>query len=176
MAIEWYVCRIKTHNLALCALRERKIETYAPSVAVECWRNHRQYVQRRPLFGPYILVAFDIDSNSWQIINTTMGVVRLLPMNREYPEPLPQGYVADLQAQERAAEDDFLTKAHDITRGYALNDYVEIKRGHAAGMGGTLIGFSKRNMVILLACFNSFTRVKIPPACVDPKERLQGVA
>lgn len=170
MADDWFVCRVKAHKLATNTLRNDGFDVYAPTTPIECFRHHRLYIQNRPLFGPYILISFDVRTSQWQKINTTMGVVRLLPMHREIPEAIPPDYVPKLMELLAKEEQDTLSKALDLTRGYAEGDYVEVKRGHMAGFGGKFLGVRNRQMHLLLSCFGRLTKFKIPPACVDPKE------
>jgi len=62
-------------------------------------RRNRRVVVERPVFHGYLFVKFDLSGWRWRAINSTQGIIRLLPMGSEEPVALPRGFVEALQSR-----------------------------------------------------------------------------
>jgi transcription antitermination factor NusG len=91
---------------ALRNLVSQGFTTYCPTKR-EHWVWHGKKREReRTIFNNYLFVMLDLRSvdQKWRKINSTRGIIRLLPIHSEFPDPLPNQFVPELQDQMAAAE------------------------------------------------------------------------
>ena len=83
MSKKWYVLQFKTnsHYIAQQNLKRQKFETFIPMQEIVSQKGSKFFKQLRPLFPGYMFIKFDSSTTSWQKINNTYGVIRLVNFN-----------------------------------------------------------------------------------------------
>jgi transcription antitermination factor NusG len=131
------------------------------------------------LFPGYIFLWFDVEDRSvrWQCVNSTRGVIKLLPREGLVPRALPDGFVEELR--DRCAEHDWSPeRAEQIAYGYAKGERVEVVCGPLAGYNGELIKFHKGSAILLMALLGVERKIPIPKSMLArrPDHRVQSLA
>jgi transcription antitermination factor NusG len=87
MAARWYVLqtRPQQERLAELNLEAAGFPVFLPLATRRAYIRNMAVEQSAPLFGPYLFVGFDIEVDRWRPVNSTRGVVRLLPRHLEEP-------------------------------------------------------------------------------------------
>jgi transcriptional antiterminator RfaH len=98
----WYCARTKVNfswDVVIQQLAQQNFTAWLPIVRHQSFQGGKKLITEQPLFPSHIFVEFDIDATRWRGINSTIGIVRLLPERLEQPLPLPQAFIAGLQAR-----------------------------------------------------------------------------
>ena len=89
MSADWYVCRIRPKQSTdggwdpiVAGLERQGFASYMPVDVQTVYLHGRKAIVQTPLFPGYMFVAFDKDEQQWRRINSTSGVIHLLPMRR----------------------------------------------------------------------------------------------
>jgi transcriptional antiterminator RfaH len=100
----WYVVRTHPHAevKASLHLQQQGYEIYLP-----CYRKRRRHARRvdtvrAPLFPRYLFVGFDIATQRWRSILSTIGVAQLVRHGDE-PVPVPPQVIEELKSREDEA-------------------------------------------------------------------------
>lgn len=93
-----------------------------------------------PLFKGYGFVYLDLDTQHWTPINSTRGVVHLVPRNRDRPIPFKQGFVELLIENDPITINDFVDLLEDIKPGST----VEVSEGLYRGDKATVVSIKNR--------------------------------
>jgi transcription antitermination factor NusG len=126
MAQRWYV--FQTHHgrefLATDHLNRQRYETLMPYTYVNRMRSGVVVKRERvAILRTYGFVRFDVDTDRWKPICSTIGVKRLLGNTPDRPTPLPPGVIESLQ--QTLLNSETLQSATDINP----NCVVEVTRG-----------------------------------------------
>ena len=121
-------------------------------------------------FPGYIFIFFDIEGVRWRSINGTRGIIKLLPIHMEIPQPLPDGFVEDLQAF-LSSGDISDERAEEMTARYLPNETVRVASGPFGGYYGTLVRYRKGSLVLLMALLGQETVVAVPNHQIVPRDR-----
>lgn len=104
------------------------------------------------LYPGYAFIRFSEYDDPWHQINNSPGVVKLLPVNRERPSPLPTGFVEELQAGIEGGE--FSPRlAEDLVAKYQPGRVVTITNGPFSSFQGKLIRHKEGALVLLVSLF-----------------------
>jgi transcription antitermination factor NusG len=121
----------------------------------------------RALFPGYGFVALDVSGGSgpyWQRINSTRGVVKLLPSHLEKPLSLPIGFVCEL----RDALLNYADELEVVSR-WTSGAMVEIRSGALTGFVGEMVRYHKGSLELLLTLLGTQRRVIVPShQCAAP--------
>lgn len=103
------------------------------------------------LYPGYAFIRFS-QEDPWHQINNSPGVIKLLPVNREQPKPLPVGFVEELQA---GIEGGSFTPeaAEDLVAKYQPNREVKVVDGPFSGHVGKLVRHEGGALVLLMSLF-----------------------
>jgi len=156
----WFAARYRAQSArwALLNLRHQDFEALWPTWSETMIRRNRRMVVERPVFHGYLFVKFDLSGWRWRAINSTQGIIRLLPMGNEEPVALPAGFVEALQS--RAPSAPVITK---VLETFAEHSIVKILSGSFAGRTGRVVAsgakatrlsieaFGGRNTLLTLA-------------------------
>jgi transcriptional antiterminator RfaH len=99
----WYVAQThpQAEGKAATNLIRQGFETYLPRYLKTVRHARRLNVVKAPLFPRYIFVRLDISQPRWRVINSTIGVTRLIGYNN-MPTPLTGDIVEGLKGREDA--------------------------------------------------------------------------
>lgn len=98
-------------------LKEQEFESFFPRI-----RRHlsKKAFVDEPAFRGYGFVSLDLTEDPWLGVNGTRGVVRLLPAHRQFPLPMPVGWVERLIEADPIDEKTFLDIFEDFYPGMAI--------------------------------------------------------
>ena len=115
---QWYVVRTKSceESKAFFNLKRQGFNTYLPKYKKTRRHARRTETVLAPLFPNYLFVEFDLDTENWSCINSTIGVSKLIRFS-SMPTPIPSKVVSEIQARE------------DTEGMVSLNRYLKIKQG-----------------------------------------------
>lgn len=167
MSYEWYVARYSHAQVALLNLQLQNFDTWLPLEEIETIVNGQVKTAFRPLFGPYLLVAFDMDVRGWASVNYTPGIVRLLPAHSDKPWPIPQPLVRELMHRETELSLDAAATLTD----YAPGDLVDLASGPFAGLPAYFLEMNRNDLVVLLRLFGRDQPVSVRPHWVRRRRR-----
>jgi transcriptional antiterminator RfaH len=147
MAARWYVAQVhpQQEHIAKLNLEQQGFDVFLPLATRRVFIRNTAIEQSMPLFGPYLFVGFDIDVDRWRPVNSTRGVVRLLPKHLEEPLALPVGVVE--RWRERMAEGEF--RARDVL-GLLVGDLVVVSGGIWRDHAGRFAGVSASGALRLI--------------------------
>src|SRR6516162_1188835 len=101
----WFAARHKAQQAtwALLNLQHQGFVTHWPTFPERIVRRNKVISVRRPIFPGYIFILFSLSDRKYVSINSTAGIVHLLPIRTERPVPLPVGFVEKLRDQQLTA-------------------------------------------------------------------------
>ena len=130
MSADWYVCRIRPKQSTdggwdpiVAGLERQGFASYMPVDVQTVYLHGRKAIVQTPLFPGYMFVAFDKDEQQWRRINSTSGVIHLLPMHAEIPSAVPTAYVSELKTHRKAAA------MVEVTKKFMYDEVVRIIAG-----------------------------------------------
>jgi transcription antitermination factor NusG len=151
MPERWYAAR---HHGAsfLCAqtnLRYQQFEVFAPVYPATVIIRRRKVPVEKPVFSGYLFVLFDVDgARRWQVINSTLGVVHLLPLHSEDPQPLPPGFVEQLREQQFS-----VPALVDHINVFAKDELVRVLSGPFLSRVGRVVASTRTSTSIEIEAF-----------------------
>ena len=162
---QWYVARTspQREKFAFASLSFHGFSAYLP------YRLYR--VKGSPdrvelLFKSYILINFDAEFEPWQRINNLPGIDHLLPLKKELPEALPEGFVEELMKVE--VSQDHVRRHPMCMDGVRKDDHVGVSEGPFMGMLGKFEGSLNGVASVLLPFFGRESAVSIPIQYLRP--------
>lgn len=166
----WYVARTKAgqENIALRELVGQGYETYLPMLTRR--RDSGRHCGQEytsPLFTGYLFVVFDNVFHRWKQINSTRGVVHLLPQRSEEPEPVPEGLVELLQTRVVAGEF-AVGLVQQVLLGFLEDDPVLIRDGVWRGRVGRFKVQAGNIVILFLSLLGREFVVDVPVEFVAP--------
>ena len=146
----WFAARYRAQlaRWAQLNLRAQDFETFWPTYRETVIRRNRRVVVERPVFHGYLFVKFDLSGWRWRAINSTQGIIRLLPMGSEEPVALPRGFVEALQSRNVAVP--VITK---VLETFAANSIVKILGGAFAGRLGRVLQSTQKSTRLKVQAF-----------------------
>jgi transcriptional antiterminator RfaH len=147
---------------ALQELEQQGFTAFLPSYLRR--KSHARKITIAPasLFPGYLFVSFDTQTQRWQAINGTIGVVRLLA-GLQGPSPLPAGFAEDLLA--RRDERGCVSLP---SRSFDVGDRVKVSGGSFAHAVGFYDGQCDRDRVeILLELLGRKVRVELEGSLLE---------
>jgi len=160
----WYVARVHPgmENIASKHLEEQAYGAFVPSHIPDGKTKTGAERAKLPLFPGYIFVKFDIAFDRWQPINSTRGVMHLLPQGRETPLAIPSEFVDRIQARMQAG--DFKpAELTDILKALTPGDQIQIIDGPFAGFPGSFEKLRGRGLELIVMIFGRATPVLLEP-------------
>ena len=140
--------RAQLARWALLNLRAQDFEALWPTYREVVIRRNRRVVVERPVFHGYLFVKFDLSGWRWRAINSTPGIIRLLPMGSEEPVALPAGFVEALQSREPSAP-----VVAEVIATFAANTIVRILAGAFYGKLGRVVSSAPRSTRLSVEAF-----------------------
>ena len=156
----WFAARYRAQlaRWAQLNLRAQDFETFWPTYRETVIRRNRRVVVERPVFHGYLFVKFDLSGWRWRAINSTPGIIRLLPMGSEEPVALPAGFVEALQARAPSAP-----MVAAVIETFAANSVVRILGGAFAGRLGRVLQSTQKSTRLKVQAFAGRDTVLIVP-------------
>jgi transcriptional antiterminator RfaH len=147
---QWFAARYRAQlaRWALLNLRAQDFEALWPTYREVVIRRNRRVVVERPVFHGYLFVKFDLSGWRWRAINSTPGIIRLLPMGSEEPVALPAGFVEALQSREPSAP-----VVAEVIATFAANTIVRILAGAFYGKLGRVVSSAPRSTRLSVEAF-----------------------
>jgi len=138
----WFAARHKSQQAtwALLNLQHQGFVTHWPTFPERIVRRNKVITISRPVFPGHIFVLFSLSDRKYVAINSTPGVVRLLPTRAHRPAPLPAGFVEALQSREPSAP-----VVAETLQTFAANTIVRILAGAFYGKLGRVISSAPRS-------------------------------
>ena len=95
---KWFVAQIKpnSYDLANRNLERQGFETFLPKMNVTNRKKNKFVDKDIYVFPGYIFVSFDTKLGSWNRINSTYGVSRLISFNKK-PAEIPYNLIFELK-------------------------------------------------------------------------------
>ena len=97
---KWFVAQYKPNSdlIAKKNLERQGISTFMPLVELTRRKKETFLTEKKPLFPGYIFISFDEKEIHWSVINSTLGINRLL-VNNNTPQIIPQTIIKTLKAR-----------------------------------------------------------------------------
>jgi transcriptional antiterminator RfaH len=166
MPERWYAARHHgaSFRCAQTNLRHQQFEVFAPTYPDIVIIRRRKIPAEKPVFNGYLFISFDVDgARRWQVINSTLGVIHLLPMHSEDPQPLPPGFVEELREQEFA-----LPELVEHITAFAKDELVRVMSGPFLAKVGRVVSSSRNSTSIEIQAFaGRSTRVTVPTGALE---------
>ena len=146
--MHWYVVQTKPNVEALVQreLESQLIPSYLPRERIRKRHVGRTVEAMEPLFRGYLFVAFDVHAERWKQINTTKGVLTILP-RPTCPIPIRADEVAGL----RDAEAQGVFRRGEVKPG----ENVRVYRGFLANQILKCVGSHGERVKLLWLCFGA---------------------
>ena len=155
---KWYVAQLKPNGFqkAVVNLERQNFKTFMPLQERNAKIGRRLSIIEKPIFPGYIFVSFVPDAGGWHVINSTIGVSRLMGLKAGVPSPVPDAFMAGLFA--RCDNDGVLQAMSDLKVG----DRVRMVSGPFADIIGeidTILG--DNNIRLLFDIMGHATKVDV---------------
>ncbi len=161
----WYVIHTRSRHEAKveAGLRQRHLEVFLPRVAVPSRRRDRKVILDLPLFPGYLFLFADLQTQAYEEVIRTAGVVRILGHNRQFV-PVPAATVQAIQTT--LASDRPYYPWRFLRRG----TWVRIIDGPLTGVTGIVqeCREKKRKLVISVDLFCRALAVELDDDAVEP--------
>jgi transcriptional antiterminator RfaH len=168
MSSRWYAVRIKSTlswEVIIGELGKQGFAAYHPVITKSMYFAGRKLTGEWPLFPSYLFTSFDMEEQRWRAINSTHGIIHLLPATSEFPQALPIGFVEELRSR-RTVE-----KMVETTRTYATNEIVRILAGALKGRDGRVIDSNHKLTRVEIAAFSRKVQATVPTGDLAPAPR-----
>lgn len=155
----WYLvqCKPREDQRALENLERQGFQCYLPMHAVERLRAGVLRKVREPLFPGYLFIRLDCVKDNWHPIRSTRGVIGIVRF-REYPAPVPDALIEDIQRR----LDSQAAAAH-----FKPGDRVMITQGSFANLEAIFVARDgDARVTLLLNILQSDQTVSFPLAAV----------
>jgi transcription antitermination factor NusG len=119
-----------------------------------------EYGNRLRIYPGYVFVSFD-DLDRWHQINVTPGIIKLLPMNRERPISLPEGFVEKLQSGIEKGSFSAGQAVEDALQ-FVPKQLVRVEDGPFWGHCGEVVRSHKGSVLLLMSLFGRPFEVAFP--------------
>ena len=146
----WFLIYTKNNKefFAKKQLENQNFEVYLP-LFLSTRRHARKTTYIKKAFFPrYLFVKLDLDINRWKVINSTLGVDRIVVFDKQ-PAPLPEEVINNLKLMEN---EEGLIKFSFASQ-FKVGNEVVINKGPLAGITGIYKGMSDKMRVRVLLNF-----------------------
>ena len=154
---KWYVAQTKpkAEKRACHWLGMKNIEVFIPKMEVKKRRRRSMMPVVEPVFPGYIFVRMVPAAASWQKLNWTPGIKRVLAFDG-IPSEVPEAVVAELRR--RSVEKGFIQRGPEFSKG----EIVQVTDGPLKGLVGVIEEArpGKERINILLNILSNPTRVQ----------------
>jgi transcriptional antiterminator RfaH len=160
MEQQWFAARHKAQQAswAILNLEHQGFATYFPTFPHKIVRHNKVRVVQQPIFPGYIFIRFSLSDHRYVAINSTSGVVRLLPTQCARPVALPGGFVETLQARDVTVP--LIVETLEV---FACNTVVRVLAGVFVDKLGTVLSSSVKSTRVELQAFGGRpTTVTVP--------------
>ena len=154
---QWYVIQFKpnSHRLAERNLHRQGFETFLPMQKITRRKASRFVGDLKPLFPGYMFVRVNCELAPWRVINSTIGVSRLVSFEGT-PKPLPVQLISGLML--RCDASGTLLPPESLSAG----DSVEMLTGPFANFIATVDTIDpKQRIWVLLDFMAQKTRMQV---------------
>ena len=113
MAEAWYVARIKTTiswDVVISNLARQNFSSYIPITKSATYFGGRKTIIEQPLFPAYIFILLDLETMRWRAVNSTVGIVYMLPARAEIPLPVPSVFINEIRSRKTTSQMIAVTK------------------------------------------------------------------
>jgi transcriptional antiterminator RfaH len=168
MSSRWYAARIKSTlswDVIIGELDKQGFTSYHPVITKSTYFAGRKLTGEWPLFPSYLFTSFDMEEQRWRAINSTHGVMHLLPTNSEFPQALPIGFVEELRSR-RTVE-----KMVEVAKSFEANAIVRVLVGALKGQDGRVIDSNHKLTRVEISAFSRKVRATIPTGDLAPAPR-----
>lgn len=85
---KWFAVQIKpnSYNLAIRNLHRQEFETFLPKMTITNRKYNKFVLKEVNLCPGYIFVFFNLKLLKWTVINSTLGVLKILSFNKKPAE------------------------------------------------------------------------------------------
>ena len=156
---KWFILQFKpnSHRLAKHNLHQQGFESFLPMHEITKHKYNRYASELRPLFPGYMFVTFDPESGSWNQINCTIGVSKLISFGGQ-PRPVPLDLISGLML--RCDAEGKLLSSKRLNEG----DAVELLTGPFANYIGKVETIDAEHRVwILMELMGRTARISVDP-------------
>ena len=160
----WFVAQLKPQALkiAITNLDRQGFQHFCPKRLETSLKRGKLSASEKPLFPGYIFVQFDPHEAGWTAINSTRGIVRLMVTDRHKPMPIPDAFMAGLQA--RCDSRGVLLAPSDLE----IGDTVRVLSGPFAETVTQIEEFSEdERLQVLIDLMGQKTKVYVPKVRVE---------
>lgn len=156
----WYVVhtRARYEEIARRNLSQQGFTAYLPQY--EKRRRHARRIDwvKAPLFPRYLFVAMDVALDRWRAVASTIGVTHLVCQG-EWPAPVPDGIIEDLQA--RTGADGMIAAEPRVP--FKKGDALQVLSGALADRMGLFdCATDEERVILLLDMLGRQIRVELP--------------
>lgn len=150
----WYVAQVRPGRLreACAHLARQDFHAWVP-----------EWSHGEPLFPGYVLVELDLSDRAvrWQAVNGTLGVVRLLPMHLERPDPVPFNIMTSIHTmlQEERDRPEPLTTVETF---FPKDCRLKVTIGPLAGLHGRFLRRRKGSVELAMTLLGGEVPVTLP--------------
>lgn len=159
----WFVVQLKPNSetIAKRNLSRQGIHVFSPFEELAVRKASKLINTRRALFPGYFFVSFDLEIVTWRVVNSTMGVSRLVSFVENKPARVPFDLLSALMR--RCDPSGQLLQPHVLREG----DLVRVMSGPFAEFVGSVEHTtSKERIWILLDILGKNTRVAMKSAAL----------
>lgn len=160
----WYAALVKPNGFALAEknLAQQGFAYFAPKRMERVTLRGKLTDVSRLLFSGYIFVRFNPVVDTWQAINATRGIARLIINDVRHPHHLPAPFMAGLMA--RCDEDGMLQGDTALSPG----DKIRVISGPFADIVTSIETLDEKGRLqVLIDLMGQKVRTKLPPASVN---------
>lgn len=167
-ALRWYCAQAKPGQVLTAAaeLNHQHFATFVPLRQVEVRHARKVETVRRPLFGAYFFVRFDVGADRWQAVTYTFGIQRLFCTTPDRPLPVRRGIVEALQAD--AAADVAGCVARPVDTLIRAGARVWVTQGAFTSFGGPVLKVEGGTATVEVEIFGRATPATFPLAHLEP--------
>jgi transcription antitermination factor NusG len=163
---QWYCARTKISvawEVTIAQLARQNFRAYLPIVRTQSYQLGKRIIVEQPLFGAYLFISFDIDVQAWRGINSTIGIVHLLPERLELPLPLPLGFIDALQNRKVT-----VAAVEEIATRYARDETVKVLTGAFESRFAKVLSSTRNATRVRVTAFEREVVATIPTADLAP--------
>ena len=143
--MNWYAVQTKPNreNSAVVHLHRQGFEVWLPTIERRVRHARRLRLVRKPFFPGYLFVKMDLSKARWRLINSTIGVSRIVCFGKEPSRVSPQF----INGLEEMLKSDAAAMVND---GLEIDQDVEILSGPMAGLFARLINLNSATRVTVM--------------------------
>lgn len=166
-ALPWYIVRAKyrQETTARSYLTEAGFEVFLAERTVDITDRHnprKKIPALRPLYPPYVFVAFDRADTPWRMINSIRGVDQILCLDGDTPLRIPTPQIDAVRRWMANYEAERVRKADPKKPAFEIGGQVRAMEGPFTSFNGIVQESDAYVSVIELDIFGRLTKVEFP--------------